>query len=172
MKKILFIFLLIFGFAYSTIDAAATPEQIKVATVDFQRILRESKLGQNYIKKARSNIEKKQSLLNKLSEQFNAKRNSFNEQKLVLEERKRDEKEEELAYKANELKRKREDFELEVRIADSRFQRDILRLLGSEVKVVAEQLGYDLVFSNEAPGLMFLNTELDITDKVLERMNK
>ena len=74
--------------------------------------------------------------------------------------------------KKSYLKRKREDFELEVKIADSRFQRDVLRLLGTEVKVVAEQLGYDLVFSNEAPGLMFLNTQLDITDKVLDRMNK
>ena len=111
-------------------------------------------------------------MLNKLSEQFNSKRNTYNEQKLVWEERKRDEKEEELAYQAQDLKRKREDFELEVKIADSRFQRDVLRLLGTEVKVVAEQLGYDLVFSNEAPGLMFLNTQLDITDKVLDRMNK
>ena len=145
---------------------------VSIATVNFQRILRESNLGKSYIKKARSNIEKKQALLNKLSEQFNSKRNTYNEQKLVWEERKRDEKEEELAYKAQDLKRKREEFELEVKIADSRFQRDVLRLLGTEVKVVAEQLGYDLVFSNEAPGLMFLNTQLDITDKVLDRMNK
>ena len=170
MKKILLAFLILFSF--NVIDANASPDQIKIATVNFQRILRESNLGKSYIKKARSNIEKKQALLNKLSEQFNSKRNTYNEQKLVWEERKRDEKEEELAYQAQHLKRKREDFELEVKIADSRFQRDVLRLLGTEVKVVAEQLGYDLVFSNEAPGLMFLNTQLDITDKVLDRMNK
>ena len=170
MKKILLAFLILFSF--NVIDANASPDQIKIATVNFQRILRESNLGKSYIKKARSNIEKKQALLNKLSEQFNSKRNTYNEQKLVCEERKRDEKEEELAYQAQDLKRKREDFELEVKIADSRFQRDVLRLLGTEVKVVAEQLGYDLVFSNEAPGLMFLNTQLDITDKVLDRMNK
>ena len=170
MKKILLAFLILFSF--NVIDANASPDQIKIATVNFQRILRESNLGKSYIKKDRSNIEKKQALLNKLSEQFNSKRNTYNEQKLVWEERKRDEKEEELAYQAQDLKRKREDFELEVKIADSRFQRDVLRLLGTEVKVVAEQLGYDLVFSNEAPGLMFLNTQLDITDKVLDRMNK
>ena len=170
MKKILLAFLILFSF--NVIDANASPDQIKIATVNFQRILRESNLGKSYIKKARSNIEKKQALLNKLSEQFNSKRNTYNEQKLVWEERKRDEKEEELAYQAQDLKRKREDFALEVKIADSRFQRDVLRLLGTEVKVVAEQLGYDLVFSNEAPGLMFLNTQLDITDKVLDRMNK
>ena len=170
MKKILLAFLILFSF--NVIDANASPDQIKIATVNFQRILRESNLGKSYIKKARSNIEKKQALLNKLSEQFNSKRNTYNEQKLVWEERKRDEKEEELAYQAQDLKRKREDFELEVKIADSRFQRDVLSLLGTEVKVVAEQLGYDLVFSNEAPGLMFLNTQLDITDKVLDRMNK
>ena len=170
MKKILLAFLILFSF--NVIDANASPDQIKIATVNFQRILRESNLGKSYIKKARSNIEKKQALLNKLSEQFNSKRNTYNEQKLVWEERKRDEKEEELAYQAQDLKRKREDFELEVKIADSRFQRDVLRLLGTEVKVVSEQLWYDLVFSNEAPGLMFLNTQLDITDKVLDRMNK
>ena len=123
MKKILLAFLILFSF--NVIDANASPDQIKIATVNFQRILRESNLGKSYIKKARSNIEKKQALLNKLSEQFNSKRNTNNEQTLVWEERKRDEKEEELAYQAQDLKRKREDFELEVKIADSRFQRDI-----------------------------------------------
>ena len=41
-----------------------------------------------------------------------------------------------------------------------------------EVKIVAEQLGYDLVFSKTSPGLMFFNPNLDITDKVLQRMNR
>ena len=47
-----------------------------------------------------------------------------------------------------------------------------MRSLMKEVKVVAEQLGYDLVFSKTSPGLMFFNPNLDITDKVLQRMNR
>tara|TARA_B100001971_G_C18133722_1_gene506322 strand:+ start:71 stop:616 length:546 start_codon:yes stop_codon:yes gene_type:complete len=147
-------------------------KQLKVATVDFQRVLRESKMGRQYLTSAKTNIEKKQVLLSKLRDQFNSKRDSYNEQKLVMDEKSRDEQEEELAYKAAELRRKSEDFETEVKIADSRFQRDIMRSLMKEVKIVAEQLGYDLVFSKTSPGLMFFNPDLDITDKVLERMNR
>ena len=71
-----------------------------------------------------------------------------------------------------ELKRKREDFEAEMKIADARFQRDILRVTMKEVQIVAEQLGYDIVLSASAPGLMFMSSKLDITDKVLERMRR
>ena len=41
----------------------------------------------------------------------------------------------------------------------------------SSVKVVSEQLGFDIVLSTQAPGLMYLSPSLDITDKVLEQMN-
>ena len=151
---------------------ATTQKQLKVATVDFERIMRESKMGRQYLTSAKSNIEKKQALLSKLRDQFNSKRDAYNEQKLVMDEKSRDTQEEELAYKAAELSRKSEDFETEVKIADSRFQRDIMRSLMKEVKIVAEQLGYDLVISNTSPGLMFFNPNLDITDKVLQRMNR
>ena len=98
-------------------------------------------------------------------------RDKYDEQKLVLDEKARDEKGEDLAYKITELRRKREDFESEIKIQDSKFQRDIMRNAMSSVKVVSEQLGFDIVLSTQAPGLMYLSPSLDITDKVLEQMN-
>ena len=98
-------------------------------------------------------------------------RDKFEEQKLVLDEKARDEKGEDLAYKITELRRKREDFEADVKIEDSKFQRDIMRNAMKAVKVVSEQLGFDIVISSQSPGLMYLNPSLDITDKVLEQMN-
>ena len=38
---------------------AISQNQIKVATVDFQRILRESQIGRQYLKSAKTNIDKK-----------------------------------------------------------------------------------------------------------------
>ena len=46
-----------------------------------------------------------------------------------------------------------------------------MRAAMKSVKGVSEQLGYDFVISAQAPGLMYLNPSLDITDKVLEQMN-
>ena len=109
--------------------------------------------------------------MNKLEDQVRKMRDSFEEKRLVLDEKARDEMGEELAYKIKELQRKREDFEVEVKIADSRFQREIMRAVMKEVKTVSEQLGYDMVFSNQAPGLMYLSPRLDITDQVLEQLN-
>ena len=73
-------------------------------------------------------------------------RDKYDEQKLVLDEKARDEKGEDLAYKITELRRKREDFESDIKIQDSKFQRDIMRNVMKSVKVVSEQLGYDFVF--------------------------
>ena len=109
--------------------------------------------------------------MGKLEDQVRKMRDSFEEKRLVLDEKARDEMGEELAYKIKELQRKREDFEVEVKIADSRFQREIMRAVMKEVKTVSEQLGYDMVFSSQAPGLMYLSPSLDITDKVLEQLN-
>ena len=147
-------------------------DTIKVAVVDFQRVLTESRLGKDYIKNAKKNIEKKQELLAKLEDQVRNMRDKFNEQKLVLDAKVRDQKAEELSYKMKELQRKSEDFQAEVKIAEGKFQRDILSVLMKEVKSVADQLGLDLVLSKSAPGLMFVSSELDITSKVLDRMNR
>ena len=147
-------------------------DTIKVAVVDFQRVLTESRLGKDYIENAKKNIEKKQELLAKLEDQVRNMRDKFNEQKLVLDEKARDQKAEELSYKMKELQRKSEDFQAEVKIAEGKFQRDILSVLMKEVKSVADQLGLDLVLSKSAPGLMFVSSELDITSKVLDRMNR
>ena len=153
-------------------DTKVEQDTIKVAVVDFQRVLTESRLGKDYIKNAKKNIEKKQELLAKLEDQVRNMRDKFNEQKLVLDEKVRDQKAEELSYKMKELQRKSEDFQAEVKIAEGKFQRDILSVLMKEVKSVADQLGLDLVLSKSAPGLMFVSSELDITSKVLDRMNR
>ena len=150
----------------------AHSESVKIAVVDFQRVLMESSLGKDYIKGAKKNIEKKQALLAKLEDQVRAMRDKFNEQKLVLDEKVRDQKAEELSYKMKELQRKSEDFQAEVKIADGKFQRDILSVLMKEVKSVAEQLGYDIVISKASPGLMYVSESMDLTSKVLDRMNR
>ena len=146
-------------------------KNLKVAIVNFQRLVVESDLGKQYLKTAKSSIEKKQKILSKLEDQVRNMRDKFEEQKLVLDEKARDEKGEDLAYKITELRRKREDFEADVKIEDSKFQRDIMRNAMKAVKVVSEQLGFDIVISSQSPGLMYLNPSLDITDKVLEQMN-
>ena len=153
-------------------SGSAHSSGVKIAVVDFQRVLMESSLGKDYIKGAKKNIEKKQALLAKLEDQVRAMRDKFNEQKLVLDEKVRDQKAEELSYKMKELQRKSEDFQAEVKIADGKFQRDILSVLMKEVKSVAEQLGYDIVISKASPGLMYVSESMDITSKVLDRMNR
>ena len=66
-------------------DTKVEQDTIKVAVVDFQRVLTESRLGKDYIKNAKKNIEKKQELLAKLEDQVRNMRDKFNEQKLVLD---------------------------------------------------------------------------------------
>tara|TARA_B100001559_G_scaffold92407_1_gene77362 strand:+ start:2827 stop:3360 length:534 start_codon:yes stop_codon:yes gene_type:complete len=177
MNKFFIVLLLIIlmplsSYADGHSETKVEKDTIKVAVVDFQRVLTESRLGKDYIKNAKKNIEKKQELLAKLEDQVRNMRDKFNEQKLVLDEKVRDQKAEELSYKMKELQRKSEDFQAEVKIAEGKFQRDILSVLMKEVKSVADQLGLDLVLSKSAPGLMFVSSELDITSKVLDRMNR
>ena len=69
-----------------------------------------------------------------MEDQVRSMRDKYDEQKLVLDEKARDEKGEDLAYKITELRRKREDFESEIKIQDSKFQRDIMRNAMSSVK--------------------------------------
>lgn len=178
MNRFITVFLILFLSTLPSIGddhvkgTSENSHSVKIAVVDFQRVLTESKLGKDYIKNAKKNIEKKQEVLAKLEDKVRSMRDKFNEQKLVLDEKVRDQKAEELAYKVKELQRKSEDFQAEVKIADGKFQRDILTVLMKEVKAVAEQLGYDLVLSKASPGLMYVSSSMDITSKVLDRMNR
>ena len=107
---IVFLFLILIplsSYADGHSDTKVEQDTIKVAVVDFQRVLTESRLGKDYIKNAKKNIEKKQELLAKLEDQVRNMRDKFNEQKLVLDEKARDQKAEELSYKMKELQRKK-----------------------------------------------------------------
>lgn len=177
MNKFLTTLLLLFSLSFSSFaddhaEVKVAQNGAKIAVVDFQRVLTESRIGKDYIKNAKKNFEKKQELIVKLEDQVRKMRDKFNEQKLVLDEKVRDQKAEELNYKMKELKRKTEDFQAELKVAEGKFQRDIISVMNKEVKSVAVQLGLDLVLAKAAPSLMFINTELDITSKVLDRMNR
>jgi Skp family chaperone for outer membrane proteins len=146
-------------------------KSLSVGFVNFQQVIAESNLGKDYMKNAKKSVEKKQKLLQKLEDQVRKMKESFEKQRLVLDDKVREQKAEELAYKIKELQRKSEDFQAELKIADARFQKEILSKVMKEVKIVAEQLGYSIVLSNSTPGLMFFEERLDITDRILERIN-
>ena len=165
----IFFALLITSDVNSQESAVTSP---KVAVVNFQKLVIESNIGKKYLKSARANVENKQKILSKLEDQVRSMRDKYDEQKLVLDEKARDEKGEDLAYKITELRRKREDFEADIKIQDSKFQRDIMRVAMKSVKVVSEQLGYDFVISAQAPGLMYLNPSLDIRGILLTMYDK
>ena len=64
MKLLLKIFVLLISFGIFTSDLALSEEvksekSLKVAVVNFQRLVVESNIGKKYLKSAKSNIEKK-----------------------------------------------------------------------------------------------------------------
>ena len=102
MKLFLRIFILSLIFMSQAVFAEDKQENtqgknLKVAIVNFQKLVVESDLGKKFIKSQRSNIEKKQSILGKLEDQVRKMRDSFEEKRLVLDEKARDEMGEELA---------------------------------------------------------------------------
>ena len=133
MKLLLKIFVLLISFGIFTSDLALSEEvksekSLKVAVVNFQRLVVESNIGKKYLKSAKSNIEKKQKILSKLEDQVRSMRDKYDEQKLVLDEKARDEKGEDLAYKITELRRKREDFESEIKIQEKYSKRIVSKI--------------------------------------------
>jgi Skp family chaperone for outer membrane proteins len=180
MKKIVLTIMVICGlFVFSIAPASAQKNKdakdatvLKLGVFDVQKIMKDSKVIQGYRQKLVEQIEsKRKGFVDKQKGAMEIEEKLKKEGgKLSLEERKS--LEEKLGNEAKELKRLKEDIDVELQKADRELAQKALAEIGDVIKQIYEKEGYTIIFEKSGAGIIRFRDSVDITDKIIKAYDK
>ncbi|MBA4418103.1 MAG: hypothetical protein C0392_09360 [Syntrophus sp. (in: bacteria)] len=167
-RTIIFCFF-IWGAFYCNITLISAQE-LKIGVFDIQRILRESKTINNYRQELLKNMEvKRKPLFDKegfvkaLDDKLKKNDNTLSSgDRRVIEER--------LANEVKELRRMKEDIDIETRKMDQGVVQKSVRDIDGITKKIADAEDYTIIFERNAAGIVHFKSTIDITDRILEQL--
>jgi len=141
---------------------------LKIGVFDIQRIMKESKTIDGYRHELSKGIEAKRKPLIDKENSVRTIEDKLRKEKLSAADRKT--LEEKLANEAKELKRLREDIEIELQKMDRELTQKAFRDIGGVVKSIADKENYTIIFEKNAAGIVHVKDTVDITGKVLSQL--
>ncbi len=139
----------------------------RIAIVDIQRVLINSKAG----KRARESLEKefknKQKILDEKSLQYENLENDFAKSLSIMNEETLSEKSRALEQKKKDLLRAKEDFSDDLTRKQEEMKREIFSQIQSVVNEFGKSEGYSLILANTNAGVIFISQNVDVTEKII-----
>jgi len=145
-------------------------QAVKVGVFEVQKVMRESKTFEGYRQDLMREIEAKRKPLRDREESARATEQKLRQEgdKLPVNERRA--LEERLANDARDIRRLREDFEVEVRKLDTQLAQKALGVISGVIKNIGEKEGYTLIFERSAAGIAYFKDTIDITGKIIQQI--
>ncbi|WP_456432859.1 OmpH family outer membrane protein [Thermosulfuriphilus sp.] len=140
----------------------------KIAVIQMQKVVKESKAGQSALKKLNQKFATLQKELKAKEEELKRFKNDLEKKAPLLSPEARQEKERQYQKMLREYKAKREDAEFEIRQAEQKALEPIMKDLRGIVFDYAQKEGFDLIVEKNMPGVYFASDKIDITRKIIE----
>lgn len=168
MKKVIFIFTLLFALSASSFA------QLKIGYVDSDAIMDKFPDAQDARQKLDGIIQEWQGELSKLEKQWQSKYDDYEKRKLIMSEQVRMETEKEMVTLEQQIadyREKKFGTNGELFQKQDEVMKPVQNKVFTAVKLVAEDEGLDFVFDRSGDVmLLYAKEEYDITGKVLERL--
>lgn len=170
MKKtaILAALALFFIFYNSAMAADAT----KVVIVDLQRCMVESNEGKRVTEALKKEITANQQRYIDAQNELAELQKEIEKQSLMLSTEAKASKQNEYKKKNRELGYLEEDLEEDMQTAQQNASQKILKEIYAIIESMGNQQAFDLVFEKSNAGIIFASDTVDITDQVIEELNK
>jgi outer membrane protein len=154
----------------STARVQAEPAT-KIAVVDMQRALHETEDG----RKAKANLKKvfdeRQKTLDKQQNDLKALKESLDKQHDVLTPAVLAKKQEELQKAFTELQQTYMEFQRELGAKEGELTKDIIERMQRIMRRVGQTEGYTLILERNESGVLWVPTNYDLTDLLIQRYN-
>ena len=154
----------IFSLAFGTSTAFAE----KIGIVDIQKLQERSKEFQKIREQIESKAESLRSRLRAEAAKLNEEEREYEKQSMMLSLDARETKLFELEKKQRQYQFTMDEYNRELRLLEAESTRIISRRLQDIVSKIGASGKYSLVFEKNAPGLIYNNPGLDITDEVIK----
>jgi outer membrane protein len=149
----------------------AAAAETKLGFVDMQRVVTGSKEAKNVETKLNELLEKKRAQFKPKEEEFNKLRQELETQQGVLSPEALEERQIELTQMKNKLEREVEQAQEEVAVERRKMLAPLLKRIQDAINEIGKAEGFSMVIERH-PGVLFMNDALDITNTVIERLNK
>lgn len=148
---------------------AKEPEGVKIGIFDIQKIVRESKTGQQAKAIFEKELSEKRKQLQEKEQSVKAQEESLKKE-TQLPPAKRKEKEEEFQQELKELRRLRQDFEEELKKKDAQLASKLIRDVLDITRKIGEQERYTIILQ-KGMDVVYTDKTVDITSKIMERLD-
>ena len=148
----------------------ASAQALKIGVYDSARILKESKTVEGYNKELSKSIEAKRV---PLAEKENALRQLVEKLRKdgpTLSAAERKALEDKATNDDKDLKRLREDIELDLRKVQAELRQKAFVDINAAVKAIGDKENFTIIFEKSAAGIAYLKDSVDITGKVLTQV--
>ena len=149
--------------------AATAQEPVKLAFVDMQKALNESKSGKKALGELQKLMEERKNGLQKQKEALERKKDELDKQGLLLNEDTRKSRESEIRTLERDYTRTLSDLKEEFGRRESEFTDGIRKDLLKVIEKVGKEGGYTLVLEKQYSAILYAPTTIDLTETLIKR---
>jgi outer membrane protein len=144
---------------------------LKIAYVDLQKALELTSEGQKVQKQFKTEVDDEQKRIDKKKAEFEKLKEDLDKKKLTLNENALREKEEELIVAERELKRSFQDSQEKLRRKNASLVGELVQKMRTLVEKLGADEGYSFILERNSQGLVFADSSLDLTDKLVKKFD-
>lgn len=147
-------------------------DDLKIGVFDIQRVMKESKTVEGYRQKLGKEIESKKKAFEEKQDAVRQIEDKMRKEGQKLAAGQRKSLEEKHANELKELKRMKEDIDMELQKADRELTQKALREIGDIIKKIAEKENYTIIFEKNSAGIVHFKDTVDISEKIITLYDK
>ncbi len=168
MKFKLVLLLLSSSFICNSVFADSSP---KLAFVDIQKALEQTKSGQKVQKEFKTEVDNEQKNIDRKKAEYESLKESLEKQRGSLNEATLHEKEESLLTLERELKRSFQDSQEKLRRKNANLVGELVKKMRELIETIGKDQGYSMIFEKNSQAMIFADPSSDITDEVVKKFD-
>ncbi len=146
--------------------------ELKIGYVDLQKALNESEPGKKAKAELEGLIKEKQKVIDQKGKEVEELKKEIDKKATVLSEDALKSKQDDLDRKMREYKRLVQDAQDEVKKKENELTIEVIKEIRKIVEQIGKEEGYTFIFEDIEEFLLYKDSSVDLTGKVIERINK
>jgi len=150
---------------------AKAADALRLATVDIQQVITESKAGKQAKSKVEAERDLKQKELTAREAEATQLQRDFEKQASLLSEAARKEKQEAIDKKVRDLRRIYDDSNRDLQKKEGELIRDLLKDISNIVRDYGKQKGYTLILEKGQATILYAADQIDVTKEIIAKLD-
>jgi outer membrane protein len=155
--------------AFMGLAAVAGAADVRIAIIDFQRILDTSKAGKAAQETINQEGRQMEAELKAKGEAIEQMKEQLQKDALVMNKETREEKEREFRIQVNDFRESQQEFAQKARQLQIRAMSKIRNEVDTLAKAFAEEKGVTLMIEKQEAGVIYAPAQIDVTDEIIRR---